>query len=165
MVRTRRRPSIGRRSCVLGLFGQRLIFAPDIAGQIPSCPAVRSFRFRAIYLTPPPPTCCGVMSVAQGAGATCTACCASRKKTACLVFQTPLPPQAEHSNPCGHRSPNTLRRWRSVVPIPSVFADNPLSRPHAICRGWWRQSKQPYFRNEEVLVPQAVLVLLKSVNI
>jgi tripartite-type tricarboxylate transporter receptor subunit TctC len=20
-----------------------------------------------------------------------------------------------------------------------VFADNPLSRPHAICRGWWRQ--------------------------
>ena len=33
----------------------------------------------------------------------------------------------------------TLRRRRSVVPIPSVFADNPLSRPHAICRGWWRQ--------------------------
>jgi hypothetical protein len=37
----------------------------------------------------------------------------------------------------------TLRRRRSVVPIPSVFADNPLSRPHAICRGWWRQVNSP----------------------
>src|ERR1700683_1816886 len=35
----------------------------------------------------------------------------------------------------------TLRHRRNVVPIPSVFADNPLSRPHAICRGWWRHRK------------------------
>ena len=42
----------------------------------------------------------------------------------------------------------TLRRRRSVVPIPSVFADNPLSRPHAICRGWWRQVNSHISKSE-----------------
>ena len=40
----------------------------------------------------------------------------------------------------------TLRHRRNVVPIPSVFADNPLSRPHAICRGWWRQVNSPILK-------------------
>jgi hypothetical protein len=37
-----------------------------------------------------------------------------------------------------------LSTWRSALASSqalggSVFADNPLSRPHAICRGWWRK--------------------------
>src|SRR5208282_3485676 len=37
----------------------------------------------------------------------------------------------------------TLRHRRNVLPLPSAFADNPLSRPHAICRWRWRQVNSP----------------------
>src|SRR6266496_764371 len=45
--------------------------------QIPLC-SPGSMLFRDIYLTPPAPTGCGLIKVANGAGSTWTACCASR---------------------------------------------------------------------------------------
>ena len=52
----------------------------------------------------------------------------------------------------------TLRHRQNVAPIPSVFADNPLSRPRAICRGWWRQVNSPIWRRRSAVLPPAISV-------
>ena len=99
--------------------------------------------YRAIYLTPPSPTCCGCPEkqcpqgyksaadktyTAGGYGFLSKRPCLRRPNT-----RIPAATEARTNTAC------MLRRRRSVAPIPSMFADNPLSRPHAICRGWWRQ--------------------------